>query len=173
MDKVEEFEAGVTGYTGGRNDNIIFDNKANEIFRYSNADELLNTEKGKKALRNMLNVFFDLQIKRLKVLKTYAHGDNYSIITGKRRLDREKADYRVRHKWGGYISNFATNYVLGNPVTVGVMENTEEKQLETIKDIEWQNDIDFLNNDLAFDTSVYGRAFEYHFEMKTTLIEWY
>jgi SPP1 family phage portal protein len=163
MDKVEEFEMGVTSYTGGRNDNLIFDNKANEIFRYSNADELLNTEKGRKALRNMLNVFFDLQIKRLKVLKTYAHGDNYSIITGNRRLDKEKADYRVRHKWGGYISNFATNYVLGNPVTIGVMENTNEQQLETVKDIEWQNDIDFLNNDLAFDTSVYGRAFEYHF----------
>ena len=57
MDKVEEFETGVNSYTGGRNDNLIFDNKANEIFRYSNADELLNTEKGRKALRNMLNVF--------------------------------------------------------------------------------------------------------------------
>ena len=79
MDKVEEFETGINYYTGGRHDNIIFDNKANEIFRYSNVDELLNTEKGKKALRNMLNVFFDLQIKRLKVLRTYAHGDNYSI----------------------------------------------------------------------------------------------
>ncbi|MDE8687940.1 phage portal protein, partial [Streptococcus gordonii] len=107
--------------------------------------------------------FFDSQKKRLKVLASYAKGDNYSILSGHRRLDTEKADYRVRHKWGGYISGFATSYVIGNPVTIGILEGANAVQLKTIEEIEWQNDINALNGDLAFDASVYGRAFEYHF----------
>ncbi len=67
---------------------------------------------------------------------------------------------------GGYISSFATSYVIGNPVSIGVMEGSSADQLSTIKDIEWQNDINALNSDLAFDASVYGRAYEYHFRDK-------
>lgn len=111
----------------------------------------------------MIQTFFDSQKKRLKVLASYAKGDNYSILSGHRRLDNEKADYRVRHKWGGYISGFATSYVIGNPVTIGILEGANADQLKTIEEIEWQNDINALNADLAFDASVYGRAFEYHF----------
>ncbi|MCG4823759.1 phage portal protein [Streptococcus gordonii] len=111
----------------------------------------------------MIQTFFDSQKKRLKVLASYAKGDNYSILSGHRRLDNEKADYRVRHKWGGYISGFATSYVIGNPVTIGILEGANADQLKTIEEIEWQNDINALNGDLAFDASVYGRAFEYHF----------
>ncbi|WP_221620126.1 phage portal protein [Streptococcus minor] len=166
MDKVNEFEHGIDTVTKTRNDSLVFDNLANEQFRYSSADDLLNTEKGKKALRDMLAAFFDFQKRRLKILASYAQGDNFSILSGNRRLDEEKADYRVRHKWGGYISSFATSYVIGNPVTVGILEGADESQLGTIKEIEWQNDINALNSDLAFDASVYGRAYEYHFRDK-------
>lgn len=163
MDKVNEFEHGIDNVTKTRFDSLYFGTLSNEQFRYTSADDLLNTDAGRKALRDMIQTFFDSQKKRLKVLASYAKGDNYSILSGHRRLDNEKADYRVRHKWGGYISGFATSYVIGNPVTIGVLEGANMDQLKTIEEIEWQNDINALNGDLAFDASVYGRAFEYHF----------
>lgn len=166
MDKVNEFEHGIDAVSKLRNDSLVFDSLANEQFRYSNSDDLLSTEKGKKALRDMLAAFFDYQKRRLKILASYVQGDNFGILSGDRRLDDEKADYRVRHKWGDYISSFATSYVIGNPVTVGILEGADDSQLDTIKEIEWQNDINALNSDLAFDASVYGRAYEYHFRDK-------
>ena len=166
MDKVNEFEHGIDTATKTRSDSLRFDSLSNEQFRHVSSDELLTTEKGKKAFRDMIEAFFDLQRKRLQVLASYAQGDNYSILSGSRRLDKEKADYRVRHKWGGYISSFATSYVIGNPVTIGILEGANKEQLKTIEEIEWQNDINALNSDLAFDASVYGRAFEYHFRDK-------
>lgn len=166
MDKVNEFEHGIDSVTKIRNDSLVFSQLANEQFRYSSVDDLLNTDKGRKAFRDMLAAFFGSQKQRLAILASYAQGDNFSILSGHRRLDDEKADYRVRHKWGGYISSFATSYVIGNPVSIGVMEGGSADQLSTIKDIEWQNDINALNSDLAFDASVYGRAYEYHFRDK-------
>lgn len=166
MDKVNEFEHGIDAVTRTRSDSLVFSDLANEQFRYDSSDELLHTDKGRKALRDMLAAFFGAQKERLKVLASYAQGDNFSILSGNRRLDKEKSDYRVRHKWGGYIASFATSYVIGNPVSIGVMEDALESQLETLKNIEWQNDINALNGDLAFDASVYGRAYEYHFRDK-------
>lgn len=166
MDKVNEFEHGIDTVNKSRSDSLYFGSISNEQFRYASSDELLNTDNGKKVFRGMIETFFNSQQKRLKVLSSYAKGDNYSILSGHRRLDNEKADYRVRHKWGGYISSFATNYVIGNPVSIGILEGAEKKQLETIQEIEWNNDINALNGDLALDASIYGRAFEYHFRDK-------
>ena len=163
MDHVNEFEHGLDIEVGSRSDSLRFDSASNEPFRYSSSEALLETAEGKKALKDMLTVFFESQKKRLRILSSYAKGENHSILYGKRRLDKEKADYRVRHRWGGYISSFATSYVIGNPVTVGVLEGGNKDQLQAIKEIEWNNDINALNNDLAFDASVYGRAYEYHF----------
>lgn len=165
MDKINEFEHGIDTVTKIRNDSLVFSQLANEQFRYSSVDDLLNTDKGRKAFRDMLAAFFGSQKQRLAILSSYAQGDNSSILSGHRRLDDEKADYRVRHKWGGYISSFATSYVIGNPVTLGLIDGNDE-QLNTLKEIEWQNDINALNSDLAFDASVYGRAYEYHFRDK-------
>ena len=166
MDKVNEFEHGIDTTTKTRFDSLYFGTIANEQFRYASSDELLDTANGKKAFRDMIDTFFTSQQKRLKVLSSYAKGDNYSILNGHRRLDNEKADYRVRHKWGGYISSFATSYVIGNPVSVGILESANKEQLDTIQEIEWNNDINALNGDLALDASIYGRAFEYHFRDK-------
>lgn len=166
MDKVNEFEHGIDTTTKTRFDSLYFGTIANEQFRYASSDELLDTANGKKAFRDMIDTFFSSQQKRLKVLSSYAKGDNYSILNGHRRLDKEKADYRVRHKWGGYISSFATSYVIGNPVSIGILEGANQEQLNTIQEIEWNNDINALNGDLALDASIYGRAFEYHFRDK-------
>lgn len=167
--KVNEFELGVGYERKERHDSLVFDELANEHFKYSNVDDLLNTDRGRKAFRDMLAAFFDYQKPRLQVLDSYARGANYSILAGHRRLDKEKADYRVRHKWGGYIASFATSYVIGTPVSIGVAKNGRKDQLKAIGDIEWQNDINALNRDLAFDASVYGRAFEYHFRDKANV----
>ena len=166
MDKVNEFEHGIDPITKTRSDSLYFGSISNEQFRYASSDELLGTDNGKKVFRGMIETFFSSQQKRLKVLSSYAKGDNYSILSGHRRLDNEKADYRVRHKWGGYISSFATSYVIGNPVSIGILEGANQKQLNTIQEIEWNNDINALNGDLALDASIYGRAFEYHFRDK-------
>lgn len=169
MDKVNEFEHGLEVRSGQRSGSLVFDQLANETFRYSSSEELLQTDKGRKAFRDMLAAFFGSQKSRLAVLASYAQGANFSILAGQRRLDKEKSDYRVRHKWGGYIASFATSYVIGNPVSIGVREGAGGDQLETIKSIEWQNDLNALNGDLAFDTAVYGRAYEYHFRDKANV----
>ena len=95
MDKVNEFEHGIDTVTKTRSDSLVFDNLANEQFRFSSSDDLLNTDKGRKAFRDMLAAFFGSQKNRLKILASYAQGDNFSILAGHRRLDDEKADYRV------------------------------------------------------------------------------
>lgn len=149
-----------------RSGTIYFDNKSNEVYRYDNSDNLLGTAEGKNTLKDMINIFFNLQKPRLEILLSYAKGVNHSILTGQRRLDKEKSDYRVRHKWGGYISSFVTNYVVGNPVTIGLVDGANKSQLDVIDEINWENDIDALNIELAFDSSIYGRAYEYHFRDK-------
>ena len=87
MDKVNEFEYGIDISTKARADSLFFSRLSNEQFRYTSSEDLLSTEKGKKALRDMIEAFFDIQRKRLDVLESYAQGDNYSILSGSRRLD--------------------------------------------------------------------------------------
>ena len=86
MDKVNEFEHGIDTITKTRFDSLYFGTIANEQFRYASSDELLSTANGKKAFRDMIDTFFVSQKKRLKVLSSYAKGDNYSILNGHRRL---------------------------------------------------------------------------------------
>ena len=103
MDHVNEFEHGLDIEVSTRNDSLQFSRLANEQFRYSSAEELLNTPGGKKAFRDMLTAFFEHQKQRLRILDSYAKGNNYSILSGKRRMDKEKEDNRVSHRGGGYI----------------------------------------------------------------------
>lgn len=51
MDHVNEFEHGLDIEVSTRNDSLQFSRLANEQFRYSSAEELLNTPEGKKAFR--------------------------------------------------------------------------------------------------------------------------
>lgn len=148
-----------------RVDTLEFDDKANIHFVYDDIDKLLNTEQGKDTLTNMLSVFFDSQKERLNILEGYSKGRNYTILHGRRRIEKEKSDYRITHNWGGYISNIITGYLASKPITIGTMQvdDDETKSLETIQDINVANDIDTLNFELAFDCSRYGRGFELHY----------
>ena len=65
MDHVNEFEHGLDIEVGTRSDSLRFDSISNEPFRYSSSEALLETPEGKKALKDMLGVFFDRQKKAL------------------------------------------------------------------------------------------------------------
>lgn len=148
-----------------RFDSLRFGEQANTHFVHHDIKGLLTTPTGRKLFAEMLTIFFSEQKPRLEILDGYSKGHNHTILTGRRRLENEKADYRVTHNWGGYISNYITGYVLSNPVTIGTRqaEDDETVVLENIVKINRANDIDTLNFELGFDTSRYGRAFELHY----------
>lgn len=148
-----------------RVDTLQFDEDANSHFVYHSMGELLTTEKGKKTLSEMIKTFFHSQRSRLDILDGYSKGKNFTILSGRRRLEQEKSDYRVAHNWGGYISNYITGYLLSKPITIGTkqVDDDEAKTLETVNDINLANDINTLNFELGFDASRYGRAFELHY----------
>lgn len=158
----------------GRHDTLEFDEQSNEHFVYEDVDDLINTPDGLKDLANMLRVFFSSQQERINVLESYSKGQNTTILNGRRRIEKNKADYRISHNYGGYISDFITGFILGKPLTISSdLENTDD--VDDIKNIHFGNDIDALNYDLAYDASRYGRAFELHYrnennEDKITLI---
>lgn len=154
-------------YSGpsARYDSLEFDEDSNIHFVYHDMDELLNTEKGKKTLSNMIGVFFNAQKERLDILDGYSKGRNYTILSGRRRLEQDKSDYRISHNWGGYISNYITGYLMTKPITIGTKEvgDDENKALGKVQEINVNNDIDTLNFELGFDASRFGRAFELHY----------
>lgn len=140
-----------------RYDNFTSREDSNDLFLYSNADDLLAD---KKTLGSMINKFFSTQVDRLKKLERYSNGHNVTIGLGDRRLEKDKADNRISHNYGGYISNFVTGYIMGQPVTVSYGEDIDDLVLDEIEDY---NDLNALNYELAYDASRYGRAFEYHY----------
>ena len=84
-----------------RVDTLQFDEDANSHFVYHDIEELLTTGKGKKTLSEMIQTFFHSQRRRLDILDGYSKGKNFTILSGRRRLEQEKSDYRVAHNWGG------------------------------------------------------------------------
>ena len=157
-----------------RFDSLQFSEQSNTHFVHHDIKELLTTTKGQKLFAEMLTIFFSEQKPRLEILDGYSRGHNHTILTGRRRLENEKSDYRVTHNWGGYISNYITGYVLGKPVTIGTRQADDDEAtvLENIVKINRANDIDTLNFELGFDTSRYGRAFEFTI-VKATRIKSY
>lgn len=145
-----------------RMDVLEFDEQANEHFVYDDINKLIDTEEGKKDLANMLDIFLSSQKDRIRILDNYTRGRNETILRGKRRLEKGKADYRIAHNYGGYVSSFITGFIMGIPVTLG-SDLDEKDDVTDIKDIHADNDIDTLNYDLAYDTSRYGRGFELHY----------
>lgn len=155
--KANQFERDINTRDGtSRHDYIEFDEEANTHFLADDADKLVDTENGQKVLKDMLQTFFSSQKERIDVLDDYSKGNNTNIKLGERRIDNNKADYRIQHNYGGYISSFVTGYLLGKPITV----EADKEDLEAIHE---GNDIDALNYDLGYDASRFGRAFELHY----------
>lgn len=148
-----------------RVDSLQFNDDANTHFVYHDMHDLLTTTRGHKALSDMLALFLSSQKERLAILDGYSKGKNFTILNGRKRLEKEKSDYRVTHNWGGYIADYTTGYVLTNPVTIGTRlpHDDETKSLADIVEINRINDADTLNFELGYDTARYGRALELHY----------
>lgn len=145
-----------------RLDTLSFEEDSNDHFVYEDIDQLINSEQGIKDLEQMLRVFLTVQKPRIETLESYSKGRNATILSGRRRIEANKADYRISHNYGGYISDFITGFILGNPLTIGSeLEGSDD--IDDIDSIHFGNDIDSLNYDLAYDASRYGRAFELHY----------
>ena len=151
--------------TEKRSDSLQFSDNANTHFVYHDMNELVDTEAGKKVLSKMISTFNSEQKHRLEILDGYSKGINHTIFNGRKRLEKEKADHRVSHNWGGYISNYITGYLMSKPITIGTkaVDDNEDEVLEPIFGVNDSNDIDSLNFELGFDASRYGRAFELHY----------
>lgn len=161
--KSYQFERDMDGYEPeSRMDNVILDEDANKHFMHHDMRQLIED---KSTLASMIRTFLSAQVERLNILKSYSEGNNYAILNGRRRLEKEKADYRVRHNIGGYISNFITGYILSKPVTMEG-EELDDATIEIIEQIQLDNDSNALDYDLAYDTSRYGRAYELHYRDK-------
>ena len=158
----ERFERDMDMEPGSqRRDNITFDEDSNVHFVYEDMNALISTGIGLDTLANMLRTFYGAQRERLDVLEDYSKGENTAISNGKRRIEENKADKRIRHAFGGYISGFITGFIAGKPVTVGSMIKDSD-DLEDLEQTHTVNEIDTLNYDLMYDASRYGRAFELH-----------
>ncbi|MDK6688318.1 phage portal protein [Aerococcus urinae] len=143
-----------------------FDTDANQHYLYTTMSDLLDNLDD---LKKMIEDFTKNQRERLQVLEDYSEGRNYAIRHGRRRQDKRKADYRIAHNWGGYLSTFVTGFILGKPVTVEYSGDEGDLDSEELSNITDNNDLDSLNYELAYDASRYGRGYELHWRGEDNL----
>ena len=148
-----------------RYDKLVFEENSNIVYNADNVDEMMTTEEGAKEFWEILNNFFYSQKDRLEILNKYAEGQNVTINAGKRRLENDKADYRIAHNFVGYICDLSTDFVLSKEVTIDYDGTVEEAEndLADVAEINKLNDINTLNYELGYDAAVFGRAIEYHY----------
>lgn len=152
-----------------RQDALVFDRESNIDYVYTNANNLIDTEQGKNDLEEMIEHFLRKQLPRLQVLDDYSKGLNTTVLSGRRRTDKNKSDQRIRHNYANYVSEFLTSYVMGNPVTIESADKGNSKETVTlVGKINRTNETNELNKNLAYDASRYGRAFELHVREKDT-----
>ncbi|MDL2310472.1 phage portal protein [Peptostreptococcaceae bacterium OttesenSCG-928-C18] len=170
MLKVNEWESDFS-FPKSLYTNVYISEESNERFLYSSTEELL---KNPKDIAGFVERFLNVEVPRLKILESYASGKNYGIMHRLGRKNSERADYRVAHNFGGYISKINTGYLFGIPVKVTNkrVASLDEKEsdggindieADVLKNISELNNIDELNSSLGYDCSVYGRAFELHY----------
>lgn len=153
--------------THGRIKNIQFGDQSNIDFYATSADEVLKGSGDREPLLpEFLRIFFGEQVSRMDILYGYGEGKNYTVLNDIRRAQSssEKSDKRVAHNWGGYISEFATSFMLSKPVTV--LYRTDDREVEAsaetkmIQEVNRANQADRTNYDLGLDASIVGRGME-------------
>ncbi|KMT62563.1 phage portal protein [Paenilisteria newyorkensis] len=97
------------------------------------------------------------QVPRLQTLKKYYLNDNQINREDNRVSKKEKADNRLNHNMGKYVSIIMQGYLFGVPVTY---QNKDDEIDAKIKEFNNLNDEEFVNSDLGLDCSRYGRAYE-------------
>lgn len=141
-----------------RQDTLEFPKEANQIYAYESIEALLDNLKD---LKDMIVDFKTYQVPRLEKLEQYSLGNNFTISTGRRRIEQNKSDYRIKHNIGGFISEYINGFILSEPITVSY--DAKSNDIEPVNEIRKLNDLDALNLDLGFDSSRYGKAYEYHY----------
>lgn len=150
-----------------------YPDNANESYVYDDVEALVRNKDN--VLFDFIKHFKEVQCQRLEVLDSYVHGRNYGISHGRRRIEKNKADYRIAHDYGGYIARFATSYIASKAITYsfnGSSDDGDSNDLSDVLEINRINDIDNLNYELAYDCSVYGRAFEFHYRLKGDITDY-
>ena len=94
--------------------------------------------------------------RRLSKLQKYYNNENTKIATRKYK-NKNKPKNRLSHPYAQYITDTATGYLLGKPISY-VTE--DKKLLETITDIFKYNDEADNNTTLAKMASIFGYAYE-------------
>lgn len=157
MKKVNEFETAGSVVGSKRQDyysRILYNDEANEHYRFSSLEDLMN-DLGE--LKAMIVHHMSYQVPRLELLNDYYLGKNSYIHGIKRRFDEEKSDHRISHNYAKYISQFIQGYLVGDPIK---FDHDDERIAEEIYKINLRNSVDRLHNDLVLDLSKFGRAYE-------------
>ncbi|QBO35389.1 phage portal protein [Periweissella cryptocerci] len=147
-------------------ENDINVNRFNQTQRYDAQSNIRYTYNGEAAdllsnlseLMKFIQHHKEHQAPRLKYLKSYADGNNVGILTGDRRIGKEKADNRATHSFGEYIANFFTAYDTGVPLKIAIPN--DDKGTAQINEINDYNKIDALNTEVYLDAAVFGRGYE-------------
>lgn len=118
-----------------------------------------------KLILDFINDFQASKLPRLQKLKAYYLGQ-HDILH--KVYAAEKPDARMVHNFASYITNQATGYFMGNPISY---TSEEEKVLELVNDILDYNDEADLNATHAEQASIYGISYELLYIDKTSMID--
>lgn len=159
-----EFELGlaipqVSHATHNKGPFTTYNAEAVRRYRAESIDEVLGNP---GLLAQMIKHHLTYQVPRLNILGDYYLGNNCGILAGKRRMNENKSDHRIRHSLAASISDFINSYVLTHPVKIddGREEDDPHEVLDSILDFNKLNDIDSHNIEIGRDQNNYGRAYE-------------
>lgn len=150
---------------------VLTNERANIEYRYDGDIETLLT----RDLHAFLSSHIQDQRPRLETLRSYYSAKTQNLTQkGTRRLEKTKADHRIAHDYGRYITDFINGYFQGTPIKYDFDDSADNKKAQDfIDEIHEINDIESLNKSLGLDLSIYGRAYEIVFKNEENEIRTY
>jgi SPP1 family phage portal protein len=126
-------------------------------FQYP-ADEYNELDLKKNIILNLITKHFSMVGIKHKN-KEYYEG-KHEIFSRKRDSDDNAIDVKIVCNHAKDITDTATGYFMGNPITYS---NTDEADIEPLMSAFDDADVDDVDADLAQDMSIYGMAYEYDY----------
>lgn len=109
-------------------------------------------------IRALINYHKEHLLPRYTKLQRYY--DYKHEVLNRKNDDPNKPNNKLVNDYPGYITNLATGYFIGNPVTYSSDSDTNDEYLQKLKDIFDYNDEADENIELAKTCSIKGEAFE-------------
>lgn len=154
------FELGLSNPTRHNVKENIYNEQSVLRYRAGDIEEVIDDS---LKLLQMIRHHMRYQVPRLKMLEDYYKGKNTGILTGERRVEKGKSDYRVRHSFAPTISNFLNSYTIGNPIKK-LSNNADEEEdsnwLAVVEEFDRMNDIHSHDIEIGSDQNNMGRAYE-------------